>query len=188
MVNLKLGFFNGWLFMSVFILQMIVMMLVNKQVQERTHLPSEIRRSKKEKSVSIIANVIWLMALIYSVFLPLQFDSIFFYIGLLVFLLGLLFLVVATYDFMTSSINDLITKGIYRVSRHPMYVATFLICLGTGIATAAWTFIVLSIGIFICFREEALLEERICLEKYGEIYHEYMQSVPRWIGIPGKGS
>jgi protein-S-isoprenylcysteine O-methyltransferase Ste14 len=186
MSNLKPGLINGWLFMSVFILQMIGMMFADKQVQERTHIPADANRSKREKSVSIIANGVWLIGLIYSVFLPLRLESFWFYVGLFVFVIGLAFLVLATHSFMTTPIDELITKGIYQLSRHPMYTATFLIFLGTGIAAKDWLFILLSIMIAFCFREEALLEEKICLEQYGNVYWEYMHKVQMWFGIPGQ--
>jgi protein-S-isoprenylcysteine O-methyltransferase Ste14 len=159
-------------------------MFADKNVQERTHIPTEAKRSKREKNISILANFIWWIALIYSVFLPLQMKTIWFYIGLLVFVVGVVFLAAATQSFMTTSVDELITKGIYQISRHPMYAATFLICLGTGIATKSWVFMVLSLIIAICFREEAFIEERICLEQYGNVYQAYMKKVPRWLGIP----
>ena len=169
--------------MSVFILQMLVMMLGDKNVQQRTHIPPEARRNKSERNVSVIANLLWLIALIYSVFLPLQLNTLWFYIGLTVFVIGLIVLSLATMSFMTSPIDELITKGIYQVSRHPMYLSTFLICMGTGIGTASWVFMLLSLLMAYCFRQEALIEERVCLEQYGRDYQEYAERVSRWIGI-----
>ena len=31
-------------------------------------------------------------------------------------------------------------------------------------------------------------EERCCLERYGNVYREYMNRTPRWIGIPKSGA
>jgi len=125
----KIGVWNSWIFMSVFVLQMIVMMLVNKHVMERSHVPAEARKNKLEKNTGIIGNFIWLIALSYSVFLPLQFDTLWFYIGLSVFIFGFTFLVIATFNFITTPVDRLITKGVYRFSRHPMYLATFSFAL-----------------------------------------------------------
>jgi len=187
MLDFKIGFWNGWLFMSVFILQMLVMMFGDKSVQQRTHIPPEARRNRSERNVSVIANLVWLIALIYAVFLPIQLNTLWFYIGLTVFVVGLIVLAAATMSFMTTPVDELITKGIYRVSRHPMYLSTFLICMGTGIATASRIFMLLSLLMAYCFRQEALIEERICLEQYGSDYQEYANSVPRWIGFPKQG-
>jgi protein-S-isoprenylcysteine O-methyltransferase Ste14 len=87
-------------------------------------------------------------------------------------------------NFITTPVDEIITKGIYRFSRHPMYLSTFFICLGTGLATASWVFTLLSLIIAFCFQQEALIEERICIGQYGDDYREYQARVPRWFGIP----
>jgi protein-S-isoprenylcysteine O-methyltransferase Ste14 len=183
MLNLKIGIWNGWLFMSVFILQMLVIMFADKKIQNRTHIPTVTRHNKFERSISVIANFVWLLALIYSVFLPLNLENNWFYVGFIIFVIGVVLLAAATVSFMTTPFDELISKGIYRYSRHPMYLSTFFICLGTGIATLSLIFILLSLLIAVCFRQEALIEERICLEQYGSEYREYMERVPRWLGI-----
>jgi protein-S-isoprenylcysteine O-methyltransferase Ste14 len=65
-----------------------------------------------------------------------------------------------------------------------MYLATFFICLGSGIAAVSWLFILLSVMMALCFYQEAVIEERYCLDKYGSAYQEYLQKVPRWLGVP----
>ena len=65
-----------------------------------------------------------------------------------------------------------------------MYFATFLICLGSGIATASWILIMLSIIMVICFNYESRIEERYCQKMYRDLYYEYMNRVPRWFGVP----
>jgi len=183
-MELKIGLWNGWTFMSVFILQMLVMMFADKNAQQRTQIPPGARRNRFERNINLIANLVWLLALIISIFLPLQLKTGWFAGGLSVFILGVIFLVAASRSFITAPGEAPITSGVYRISRHPMYLATFLISLGTGIATASWTFILLSVLMALCFWQEALIEERICLEQYGSEYWEYMQSVPRWLGVP----
>jgi protein-S-isoprenylcysteine O-methyltransferase Ste14 len=180
----KIGLWNAWVFMSVFIFQMIVMILAGNKINQRSHVPPDARRTTFEKSIGIIANFIWFMALGYSVFLPLLSGTIWFCIGLFIFLPGLIILIFSTIAFMTTPVDQMIQKGVYRFSRHPMYLATFFICLGSGIATASWIFIMLSIVIVICLHYEALVEERYCLEIYKDQYMDYRQRVPMWFGIP----
>ena len=183
-MELKLSLWNGWTFMSVFILQMLVMMLADQNAQQRTHIPPEARRNQLERSISLIANLVWLAALIYSAFLPLRLKTNWFPLGLSTFILGLICLGAATWSFMTAPSDAPITSGINRFTRHPMYLATFLTSLWTGMATASLLFILLSALMAGCFRQEALIEERICLEQYGDAYREYRERVPRWLGIP----
>ena len=170
--------------MSVFLLQMLTIMFVDKRVWERSHVPIEARRNNFERYVGIIGNFIWLLALGYSIFLPLQLGTIWFYIGLSVFIIGFILITIATFNFIATPADQLITKGAYHFSRHPIYLATFFICLGSGIATVSWQFIFFSIIMALCFYQEALIEERHCLNRYGNAYQEYINRTPGWIGIP----
>ena len=179
----KIGIWNAWIFMSVFILQMLVIMFVSKKVRERSHVPSKAKQNQFEKYTGIIANFFWLIAMIYSFFLPFHLKTIWFYIGFCIFILGLILITIATINFITTASNKLITKGVYKLSRHPMYLATFFICIGSGIASISLLFILISFIMALCFYKEAIIEERYCLDKYGSTYQDYLKRVPRWIGI-----
>ena len=180
----ELGVWNAWLFMSVFLLQMIPMLFVDKSIWKRSHIPTEARNTRLDRYAAIVGNLVWLLAMGYSVFLPLQPGSIWFYVGLSAFILGSILMAIATFNFITTHADSLITRGAYQLSRHPMYLATFFICLGSGIASLSWLFIFLSLIMAFCFRQEALIEERYCLKEYGSVYQDYMSSVPRWLGLP----
>ena len=178
----KIGIWNAWIFMSIFLFQMLIIMLADKRIRERSHIPAEERQNKIEKYSGILGNIIWWLAISYSVFLPLHFDSAWFYIGLVIYIFGLILMIIATYNFITTPPDQLITTGIYSFLRHPMYMATFLICLGSGIASLSWLFILLSMILAFCLHNEALIEERFCLNKYGKTYQKYINKVSRWIG------
>lgn len=179
----KIGIWNAWIFMIVFLIQMPAIMFADKRIRERSHVPMEARQNKLERYAGIVSNFTWLLAMGYSVFLPLQPGTIWFYSGLSVFIIGLILMVTATFSFITTPAHLLIKKGVYQFSRHPMYLATFLICLGSGIAAASWLFIFFSVILALCFHQEALIEERFCLEKFGSDYREYLNRVPRWLGV-----
>lgn len=187
-ITFEIGLYNAWIFMSIFIFQMIIMLLFDKTMRERTHVPSDVNRNLLEKYAGIIGNVIWLIAMIYSIFLPFQLGTIWFYVGFFIFMIGLIFLSIATHNFMTTSADQIVKKGVYLISRHPMYVATFFICLGSGIATKSWLFISLTILMSFCFFQEALLEEKYCQSKYGNVYKEYKGKTPRLLGVPKRNT
>ena len=172
--------------MSIFLIQMVAMMLIDKRAVERSHVPPEARQNRFERYIGIIGNGVWLLAMVYSIFLPFQLGTIWFYIGLSIFIIGLIIMVVATFDFITAPADQVITKGTYNFSRHPMYLATFFICLGSGVAAGSWLFIFFSIIMALCFFQEALIEERYCLNRYGSTYRGYIKRTPRWIGVPKK--
>jgi len=121
---------------------------------------------------------------IYSVFLPLKLGAIWFYTGLPIYLLGLILYTIVWVNVATSPFDKPITKGLYRYSRHPMYVTFPLIFIGTSIASASWLFVMLSIMLIITHFYNGTIEERECLEAYGKSYQEYMNRTPKWVGIP----
>ncbi|MFC1995457.1 methyltransferase family protein [Chloroflexota bacterium] len=180
----EIGIWNAWIFMSVFILQMLAVVFLGKKVWERSRRPSHVKKSKLEEKASILGNAIWLLATIYSVFLPLILGTNWFYVGLIIFLVGLAILTIATINFATASMEKPITEGIYRFSRHPLYFSLVIVYIGTSIATASWLFLLLGIANIFWIRMESLAEERYCLKKYGNDYQKYMNRTPRWIGIP----
>jgi len=58
-----------------------------------------------------------------------------------------------------------------------MYLASFFICLGSGISSCSWIFIFLSIMMALSFYKEALVEEKYCLAKYGDAYQKYQNRI-----------
>jgi protein-S-isoprenylcysteine O-methyltransferase Ste14 len=183
----EIGVWNAWIFMSCFILQMLAMLLLGKGAWDRSSLPPDFKRSKREKVNSFVGNGLWLLATIYSVFLPLQLETAWFYTGLPVFLVGLIILVVATVNFAAAPAEKPATRGAYSFSRHPLYLSMIIIYIGTGIASASWLFILLGLANIFWIRTEAAAEERYCLVRYNKDYQEYMDKTPRWIGIPQSG-
>ena len=183
----EIGLWNAWIFMSVFILQMLAVILLGKRVWKRSSHPSDIKRSKSEERAGIIGNTIWFLATVYSIFLPFQLGTLWFYIGLPIFLIGLIILTIATVNFATAPAEKPITQGMYCFSRHPLYLSILIIYIGTSIATTSWLFFLLGIANIFWIRTEALVEERYCLKNYGNAYREYMNRTPRWIGMPKLG-
>ncbi|HEY7639272.1 MAG TPA: isoprenylcysteine carboxylmethyltransferase family protein [Steroidobacteraceae bacterium] len=78
--------------------------------------------------------------------------------------------------------TKLVTGGLYRYTRNPMYVGLTLILIGTwlllGTASA-----LLPIAIFIWIIQEGFIrgEERFLDEIFGEEYRGYKSRVRRWI-------
>ncbi len=180
----EIGIWNAWIFMSVFILQMLAVLLLGKRVWARSSLPSGVKRIKLEKSAPLAGNSAWGLTTLYSIFLPLKLGTVWFYIGLPVFLVGLVILAIATVNFATVPAEKPATKGAYYFSRHPLYLSMIIIYIGTAIASASWLFLLLGLANAFWVHIEARVEERYCLERYNKDYRKYMDRTPRWIGIP----
>jgi len=180
----EIGVWNAWIFMIWLILQTLAVMLLSKESYKKASDPSELRSSPNYRIISNVSQLIWILGTIYSVFLPFQLGTIWFYIGLSIFLIGLFVLTFASLNFIATAVNEPITQGIYRYSRHPMYMAIFLIYLSVGIASASWVFLFI-LGIWLLLLSPATAnEERYCLGRYGDTYNDYMKRTPRWIGLP----
>ena len=180
----EIGIWNAWIFMIWLVIQNIAVRLASKELYQRAGHPSDMKTSYVHRIASYISMPLWLLTTAYSIFLPFQLGTIWFYMGLTIFLIGLAITIVATVNFAAAPVNEPVTKGIYRYSRHPIYVAILLIYLSVGIASASWIFLLVSATWLVLIRFAAVDEERYCSEKYGLTYRDYMNRTPRWIGIP----
>ena len=136
-----IGVWNAWVFMVPFILATILSLLfmMKKDVPGGpTHVP---HKSRTTMLVSFLSKIIYIPALLYSIFLPLKSEDIWFYIGLPIALLGLIGSIIVVADWAIAKVGEPIMRGIYRYSRHPMYVTGFLTLFGVGILSASWVFI-----------------------------------------------
>jgi protein-S-isoprenylcysteine O-methyltransferase Ste14 len=77
--------------------------------------------------------------------------------------------------------DDLVTEGVFRHTRNPMYVGKFLMVLGAGIASNRWP-AALSITAAYTFMYHAvvLAEEDYLRRKFGAAFDDYCRQVPRW--------
>ena len=140
--------------------------------------------NKTEKIINNFGTVIWIILFIYSIFLPLPLGTPLLYAGIALFVVGLITYEIAGIPWATTPIDEPITKGLYRYSRNPIYIGVFVQYTGIGIASASGLFLLLVVIQIALSVPTVPAEERFCLEKYGDAYHEYMNRTPRWIGIP----
>lgn len=80
--------------------------------------------------------------------------------------------------------HSLITRGVYRRIRHPMYSGLFLYCIGQALVLPNWLVgpsYLIAFGLLYTLRVEA--EERLPLERFGPEYSAYMERTCRL--IPG---
>jgi protein-S-isoprenylcysteine O-methyltransferase Ste14 len=153
-----------------------------KKAMDRLY--TDISPNKTEKKLRYMVYPIMLALIIYSLFLPLKLDTVWFYAGLPIYLLGAIFSFMADLSFATTPMDKPVTKGAYHISRNPQDFGAFLIMTGIGIACASWIYLLFLMILIIVSNRGAIAEERFCLEKYGDAYREYMNRTPRWIGIP----
>jgi protein-S-isoprenylcysteine O-methyltransferase Ste14 len=76
--------------------------------------------------------------------------------------------------------GELVTHGVYRLVRHPMYLAALLVCLGFSLATASTARLLVTLALFVFFDMKSRREERWLVERY-PAYRQYQQQSRRLI-------
>ncbi len=180
----EIGLWNAWiLWVLVFVSMIIPDFFMSKEAKIRTKRAPKLVPFKKkiEKILALSTHMIIMpFSIIYSIFLPLKIGTAWFYIGLVIFILAFVMSLMTTFRFAT-------TNGVYRISRHPIYLSGFLVNLSIGIACASWIILLCAILWIVFFHIVLPTEESFLIDQYGDAYREYMNRTPKWIGIPKSG-
>jgi len=179
----ELGLWNAWIFMVPSLLSTLFALHLLKE----KGAPAESMRLSKTKLIFFLfSKFIYFAAVAYSVFLPLKLGTIWFYAGLPITLIGLVGTIIVFVDWANTPAGEPVTRGIYRYSRHPMYVMEVFLFMGVSIISASWVFLLLTIILVVGVTRpySIKIEEAQCIGHYGAAYLEYMNRTPRWLGIP----
>lgn len=134
----------------------------------------------KEKAAYWFYQISNILIFVYLFFLNITTNS-WFYVGLGVYGLGILLCFAAVTNFAKPTENGINLKGLYRISRNPMYVAYFIYFLGCVLLTQSLVLFAILIVFQISAHWIILSEERWCIKKFGEEYKSYMSEVRRYI-------
>jgi len=176
----ELGLWNAW----IFILPLIVLSALVTKILVKRGSREDSGLTNREKTIFAIHHLIFLASCAYTLFLPLKLGTFWFYAGLLSYSLGMLVTFLGLLSFYATPIDKPVTKGVYSISRNPMYVGNFFINVGISIACLSWIFLLVTAAAVILEYDIVSGEERTCLKQYGDAYREYMKRTPRWLGIP----
>ena len=182
----ELGVWNAWIFMvpALLILLLCFPLMMKKGAPGG---PARVKGgSKTALFFGTLSKFILFPAVIYSVFLPLKLGTLWFAVGLPITLIGLGGTILVLVSWANTPASKPVTQGIYRYSRHPMYVTMFLLLLGVSIISASWVFLLFTIITGVGFTRPFFVkvEEAQCIGHYGTTYREFMIRTPRWLGIP----
>jgi protein-S-isoprenylcysteine O-methyltransferase Ste14 len=183
----ELGLWNAWIITVLFYVATLTPLQIGKEKANKRGEgePAWSEVSKTHRIAILITHAVILPFTIgYSIFLPLKLGTEWFYVGILISILGTILSFMAGVSFATAPLDEPITTGVYRISRNPMYFGVFLMYIGIGIACASWVFLLCAVVWVVSWHFGVPEEERILLEKYEDAYREYMNRTPRWIGIP----
>jgi len=79
-------------------------------------------------------------------------------------------------------VRTLLTGGVYRISRNPMYTGLAITVAGGALVAGTWWPLVLLPPAVLAVRELAIKpEEAYLLERFGSVYADYQLRVRRWL-------
>lgn len=82
----------------------------------------------------------------------------------------------------------LVTDGVFRISRNPMYLGLVLLLIGWALWLGSITpWLVVPVFVAGVTVAQIVPEERALAERFGETYVAYRRRVARWIGRPADG-
>ena len=179
----EIGLWNAWMLTLYEVLTIPFFFRIAKKrgAQSPTNALASLSRPKRLAFTA--SKIIYFPAMVYSIFLPLKLGTVWFYVGLPLTLVGLVTGTIVLVNWAKAPLDKPVTNGLYRYSRHPMYITSFFFFLGVSIATASWVFLVFTIVIIVSSLWSSGLEEQGCLEQYGDSYRDYMKRTPRLPGM-----
>ena len=181
----KPGLWNAWLLMLGFLLLMLLPYLAAALGRgDLLKKLGEVPTDKREKRNNNVSGVILLLLILYSIFLPLKLGTAWLFAGCALWLAGMALLLAAFTIITRTPGGHIFRKGIYRFSRHPLYLSLSIILLGVSLASASWLFFLLLAGYFLLLRSQVRVEESTCLQLFGDDYARYLEVTPRWLGFP----
>lgn len=102
------------------------------------------------------------------------------YIGWIFWAVGMALIILSYYYIFFRKVKVLVDSGIYAIVRHPLYLGWILpIFVATIFLYQHWLFVIIGIpgiaSVYLISRQE----EHLNIERFGDAYRRYMQSVPR---------
>lgn len=78
--------------------------------------------------------------------------------------------------------TTLVTRGIYRVSRNPMYLGLAIVLLAWAIYLATWLGVIV-VALYVAYMDYFQIrpEERALASQFGRTFAAYRQAVRRWL-------
>ncbi|MFL0269375.1 methyltransferase family protein [Candidatus Clostridium radicumherbarum] len=134
----------------------------------------------KEKVAFWIYQITTFLILLFLLLLKIRTDTFWFYIGLIIYISGIILYSVSIVNYANPKINGINVNGLYKISRNPMYIAYFIYFLGCALLTHSWILFGLLIIFQISTHWIILSEERWCINKFGAEYIKYMNRVRRY--------
>jgi protein-S-isoprenylcysteine O-methyltransferase Ste14 len=136
--------------------------------------------SRQQKAFTVVSKLCALICLVLITLTPLKVGSMVFIIGAILIAVGLMGLIKALFDFNNTPLDKPVTRGIYKISRHPQIVMASVVLAGACIAIGSWPAMVMLITARVLGHLGIIAEEEICLKQYEDAYRAFMKRAARY--------
>lgn len=150
---------------------------------------SRIPKEKKQRiltmpDASVLVKISFLTGkalIIVSIFVPITNQLQTLIIGGGIYLIGMILSVYAMWYFSKADLSKPVTGSIYRITRHPMQVMSFIMWIGISMMTQSLLLSLLTMLYMISSNEAFKMQEAFCLDKYQDEYMIYLKKTPRYL-------
>ncbi|MCK5761509.1 MAG: DUF1295 domain-containing protein [Candidatus Izimaplasma sp.] len=163
------------------IISLLIMGNITKDSKKRI-LTFPNYKSSVSKFFSIFFMIVFgKLIIVYSIFVPIKANTLYFYIGILIYSIGIFCSVYAMWTFSKADLSRPVTTGMYKYTRHPMQVMYYFSWIGLGFIGGSWIIIVYALIFPILTLPSLIAQEEDCMKKYGADYIEYLKKTPRFL-------
>jgi protein-S-isoprenylcysteine O-methyltransferase Ste14 len=129
--TLKIGWLNGWVLLVIlYLIFGILLLAFPKDMRARLYEYDRSNWGKTQRVFYVIGKLLALVCLVLIIFTPLKIGANIFIPGIILFALGLAGFIIALFNFKNTPLDQSVTRGLYRISRHPQVLMLFIMSIG----------------------------------------------------------
>lgn len=172
---------NAWLLSLPFFALGVCFMGLKKDIAKRMSVMTGY--TVREKFFTVAASLAPYPFMVATVWTPFAARLSLVCIGVSFYIIGMVLYAASLTVIVQTPHDEPFSSGPYRFSRNPLYVAATIVFLGICLSTAN-TMLSLYLTIAVLPQHFMILaEERICREKYGAAFEDYLKKVPRYLFV-----
>jgi len=138
----------------------------------------EYMARKKDNVLMVILGIAFFLNIIVMNLFPTTIEELVL-VGYTILGIGALFFVLSVFTLSRKGTSNVVDSGIYGVVRHPMYLGGIVMFFSHILLGQNWIVAISTIVGIVCCYLIILSEDQRNIEKFGDEYILYMQSVPR---------
>ena len=177
---MRWGWLNGWLLLSaLFLVFGLLLTGFSRDIVAKLYDVSGW--SRHQRVVAALGKLPALACFVLFIGTPLKIGQGLLVVGVALCVVGIVVMSAALQTYNRTPSGEMVTRGLYRVSRNPQWPGMAAMLLGTCVAIGSWTAVMFWSASAVGYHFRLLGEETACLAQYGTEYGDYMERVPRYL-------